>query len=374
MRDGFSLQVKDELAKRVGHLCSNPCCRQPTSGPQTSPVGAVNIGVAAHLTAASPGGPRHDTSLSAEQRSSSSNGIWLCQTCAKLVDNDVSAYTIERLRKWRADAEAESARALKNRRAATIAEQAAKALGIKELVPTIYQDLLQPAAQEMGQHLVVVARAVGIAFAPLKAVVWGYDRISDYASAAVAVKLATKPPGEIRSPDPIIAGPAIQNMVFAAEAHHLREMYATLLAHAMHSPSAPRVHPSFVQVIQQLSSVEAQLLQKIAESHHGEDVLFQESLQAGGENVGGDYISTQWQAFCAKCDVSDHAIVTALYHNLIRLGIFMERTEADSEYIAEGIGRYTMWDAHVDTTTIRFVMLTEYGSLFLDACVRDVLP
>jgi len=48
-----------------------------------------------------------------------------------------------------------------------IAEQAAKALGITQLVPAIYDDLLQPAAREVGQKFVAVAKAVGIALAPL---------------------------------------------------------------------------------------------------------------------------------------------------------------------------------------------------------------
>jgi hypothetical protein len=253
----------------------------------------------------------------------------------------------------------------------TVAEQAAKALGIKEFVPAIYQDLLQPAARETGQRLVVVARAVGIALAPIELAVWGYDRIRDYLSAAVAVKLANKPPEEIRSPDPIIAGPAIQGMIFAIEADHLREMYATLLARAMHSPSAPKVHPSFVQIIQQLSPVESQLLREIAKTHDEEDVLFQESVQIGGANIGGDYISTQWRAFCAKCNVSDDAVANALYYNLIRLGIFIERTEADSEYLPAGTYGHTISEGHVNTTTTNYVMLTAYGSLFIDVCVRD---
>ncbi|MEA2561491.1 MAG: hypothetical protein QOH06_2995 [Acidobacteriota bacterium] len=252
-----------------------------------------------------------------------------------------------------------------------VAEQAAKALGIKELVPAIYQDLLQPAAREAGQRLVVVTQAVGIALAPIELAVWGYNRIRDYLSAAVAVKLAKKPPEEIRSPDLIIAGPAIQNMIFALEADHLREMYVTLVARAMHSPSAPRVHPSFVYIIQQLSSVESQLLQEISKAHDGEAVLFQESLQAGGANIGGDYISTQWESFCAKCNVSDGTVASALYYNLIRLGIFIERTEADAEYFPAGTYKQTISDGHVNATTTNYLLLTAYGSLFLDICVRD---
>jgi hypothetical protein len=104
-RDDFSSQVKDVLAKRVGYRCSNPACRKPTSGPQTNPTKAINIGVAAHLTAASPGGPRYDSTLSPEARSAESNGLWLCQNCAKLIDSDVTRYPIEVLRAWKTVAE-----------------------------------------------------------------------------------------------------------------------------------------------------------------------------------------------------------------------------------------------------------------------------
>jgi hypothetical protein len=252
---------------------------------------------------------------------------------------------------------------------AATAEEAAQALGITQLVPAIYRDLLQPAARETGQRLVVVARAVGIALAPLEVAVWGYERIREYLAAAVAAKLAAKAPEEIRSPDLTIAGPAVLNMAFTAEAPHLREMYATLLAHATHTPSAPKVHPSFVQIIQQLSPAEAEILRHIATIHHTDAVLFQETLHGGaggGANVGGPYISTQWQEFCASCGVTDESAPDVLYHNLIRLGLLAERTEADSRQSKSIFG-----EEHVTTITVNFLMLTAYGSRFLDVCVRD---
>ena len=79
MRDDFSAKVKGLLAKRVGYVCSNPNCRKQTSGPQKDSNKTINIGVAAHITAASSKGPRFDKSLTNEQRKSESNGIWLCQ-------------------------------------------------------------------------------------------------------------------------------------------------------------------------------------------------------------------------------------------------------------------------------------------------------
>jgi hypothetical protein len=105
MRDDFTNRVRQTLAARAGHRCSRPHCRAATSGPRTDPSKAVDVGVAAHITAASPQGPRYRPDLSTEQRTSVENAIWLCQTCAKLVDNDDERFTPDVLRSWKAAAE-----------------------------------------------------------------------------------------------------------------------------------------------------------------------------------------------------------------------------------------------------------------------------
>ena len=104
-RDEFTKQTNDVLGKRVGIRCSNSNCRKLTTGPRSESQHIVNIGVAAHITAAAEGGPRYDPRLTPEQRSSPENGIWLCQNCAKLVDNDPARYTVELLRAWKNEAE-----------------------------------------------------------------------------------------------------------------------------------------------------------------------------------------------------------------------------------------------------------------------------
>lgn len=112
MRNDFSVSTKEILARRVAYRCSNPECRKPTSGPQSDPSKAVNLGVAAHITAASPGGPRFDATLVESKRVSGENGLWLCQTCAKLVDNDPTRYTVESLLTWKREAERRAIRDL----------------------------------------------------------------------------------------------------------------------------------------------------------------------------------------------------------------------------------------------------------------------
>jgi hypothetical protein len=110
VRANFSQAVCRVLASRVGFHCSNPDCRAYTTGPKTESQSALNVGVAAHITAASEGGPRYALELSDKQRRSADNGIWLCQTCAKLIDSDEMRYTVAILERWRVDAEADALR------------------------------------------------------------------------------------------------------------------------------------------------------------------------------------------------------------------------------------------------------------------------
>lgn len=106
-RDDFSKPVIRALALRAGYCCSLPECGRPTVGPSDAgPDKHVIIGVAAHITAAAPGGPRYDPQMTPEQRSSISNGIWLCSTHARLIDVNPIAFPTHRLQEMKAAHEA----------------------------------------------------------------------------------------------------------------------------------------------------------------------------------------------------------------------------------------------------------------------------
>jgi hypothetical protein len=105
MRDDFSDKVKRTVSARVANRCSNPECQALTSGPQSDTTKALNVGVAAHITAASPNGPRYSSDLTSKARCHPDNAIWLCQSCAKLVDNDPIRFSESLLREWKRRAE-----------------------------------------------------------------------------------------------------------------------------------------------------------------------------------------------------------------------------------------------------------------------------
>lgn len=104
-RVNFTKSVISTLERRVNGNCSNPECGVPTSGPNLGKDTANCIGEAAHIAAASPGGPRYSLDQSYEDRKSINNGIWLCVNCATRIDKDVHRFTIEILKQWKRKAE-----------------------------------------------------------------------------------------------------------------------------------------------------------------------------------------------------------------------------------------------------------------------------
>ena len=109
-RDNFTPLTKRKLEERVSSRCSWQGCGKATRGAARGDEAAsVNLGVAAHITAAAAGGPRFDATLSPEERKSLLNGIWLCQNHARLIDADESAYSVAKLQEWKRQAEERSA-------------------------------------------------------------------------------------------------------------------------------------------------------------------------------------------------------------------------------------------------------------------------
>lgn len=81
----FPKAVRDLVARRAGHRCSLPKCRQPTSGPAGKGVSA-SVGQAAHIYSASSKGPRGSGGLSLTELRAQENAIWCCGNHGSLID------------------------------------------------------------------------------------------------------------------------------------------------------------------------------------------------------------------------------------------------------------------------------------------------
>jgi tetratricopeptide (TPR) repeat protein len=135
----------------TSYRCSNPDCGVITIGPAADPEKTVNLGVAAHITAASPGGPRYDPTLLPSQRQSADNGLWLCQTCSALIDKDVPKYPVELLREWKLRAEEEAA--------GSLGKGAALHGASAETVAVLSGQLAAPLAQQLSAVVLAAIQA-----------------------------------------------------------------------------------------------------------------------------------------------------------------------------------------------------------------------
>ena len=143
----------------------------PTSGPDGDD-GVTNIGVASHISAASPGGPRYDEMLTSEMRSDFVNGIWLCQTHAKLIDDDELTYTSAVLRDWKETAEhmaALEARGFAVRRAAPFPSLEKKG---PQLIAKMREDLTK---QPLVREFILLSKKVTYNPGPTPFFVYHYE-------------------------------------------------------------------------------------------------------------------------------------------------------------------------------------------------------
>jgi hypothetical protein len=87
------------LFARSGNLCAFPRCTSPIAQ------GDTLIGEVCHIKAARPEGPRFDPHQTPQERHGYGNLILLCPTHHTVIDDDVDAYTVERLLRMKSDHE-----------------------------------------------------------------------------------------------------------------------------------------------------------------------------------------------------------------------------------------------------------------------------
>lgn len=257
---------------------------------------------------------------------------------------------------------------------------------IAEALPIVaaYEDLLQPTAKVVGKNLETVARLITVALTPLRAVVWGSERLETWLVPALAERLEGVPAERIITPSPLIAGPALEALRFAGTEETLRELYANLLATSMDRDRAHNAHPSFVEILKQLSPDEAKILSvlKVArDMHQGiAAITIRETVDADDtyqERVR--HISILGRL--ADCEHQD--LVINYTENLHRLGIIIIHDDTvladDSAYgeleefedvitTKQSIDNEDGRTASIHRESIE---ISEFGNQFLRACVMD---
>lgn len=110
---------------------------------------------------------------------------------------------------------------------------------------------------EVDKTSALIIRAIRAALSPLEQWVLQKEHNIAVTENLLGEKLKDIPVGNIITPPSYIAVPALQSIAYCMDDPQLRDMYAELLAHAMNSETVHNVHPTFVEIIKQMSPLDA---------------------------------------------------------------------------------------------------------------------
>lgn len=126
---------------------------------------------------------------------------------------------------------------------------------------------VKEAGGNLGQTALTITKTINNVMLPLAAVNFAFDKARTYFAERFPQELSAKassiPAEQLVEPKASIAGPALQGLAFTHEEPNLKEMYLSLLATAMDGRVKTKAHPAFVEIIKQLDSEEAGLLQEL---------------------------------------------------------------------------------------------------------------
>jgi hypothetical protein len=257
---------------------------------------------------------------------------------------------------------------------------------IVKAVP-IYDDALKPVAKEVGKALGTLGGVINIALAPLAAMVYGYDTIKEQLTQRLAARLEKTSPENIVSPRLQIVGPLIEKYKYVHDSEELSQMFINLLANAMDKETVQKAHPSFVNVISELSPDEAKLLKTIST----EAVLPKVDITLNHKtpekpDAGHTYVYENFTLLGDKAKLQYPDLTPSYLSNLERLNII----SCPVGLMAESYTEKSNYAALKDAALVKelqesykkegkeielhegIIKITDFGKLFIDAVLAPV--
>ncbi|QEY16952.1 DUF4393 domain-containing protein [Cellvibrio sp. KY-GH-1] len=228
---------------------------------------------------------------------------------------------------------------------------------IGKVTSEIYSDIAKPGTRQVGLAIETIFK---IGLSPVAMLDWGFEHSKEWLKAKIEKRLNSTPSEFRCSPPNSIAVSAITSISISSDSPELRDLYAELLLKAMDSRSQAMVHPSFINLISQLSPQEALVFISFNKIE-GTLILKEEDNRYSLEH---EYIESQFLRYCQQLGFGECPYAQLWLENLQRLKLVVlnEYSEVymdtDSRHRATG----------VKNIVYRYLELTEYGRMFLEAC------
>lgn len=248
-------------------------------------------------------------------------------------------------------------------------------LGKKVPMDKVYDDAFHPALSEVGRALKGTVR---VCLAPISAMVWSYDKIADYLDEAIPKYFEKRKilKDKIVSPDPAIAVPAIEALRYANK-DIIKEMFVNILGASMNIETANFVHPSFVEIIRQITPDEAKILKQLLRKGLCEPLVDVEIEKNNAEGRFVVYSNFGVIGYESNCEYPEK--ISLYVDNLKRLALVQipENAFLIDEWRYEKIVNSTHYKDIVEKSkkegevfcVKRMIGLTDYGMRLREICL-----
>lgn len=258
-----------------------------------------------------------------------------------------------------------------------------------EIVKDVYSDAVKPATQEIGKALVEPIKGVTRIGRLLNAIclpidTWILNREYSLKETAKLLekKLEEIPDEKLVTPPNYVFVPALQAISVSIDNEVLRDMYANLLAKSIYVETSTQAHPAYVDIIRQMSPIDAIIFNKIVNSQNALPTKeFYVVDKANNITIQNNY-------FLTNIDSYDIPIVSASLVNLIRLGLASkeEHTLSDQTLYAD-IDKNIKVCEFCESEKIKLIndpenqimffkntslFLTAFGETFYNICCIDI--
>lgn len=208
---------------------------------------------------------------------------------------------------------------------------------------------------------------------------WEHD-LRDYIG-SLNKKLDAIPIDQRLEPKTSLIGPALDVSQYYIEEEELREMFAKLIASSMNIQTANVVHPSFTEIIKQLSVIDAQVLSSL---NHIVSNFPVGKIQVSEKDKPNSFIHTGYNSLILSRLISptnDTAQITRALNNFQRLGLiqidfmnhFTNLTVYDpfmeQEVYKQAVNKFEKELGMTVTLGKGNVTFTQLGKDFINVCV-----
>ena len=244
-----------------------------------------------------------------------------------------------------------------------------------------YKDIVSPSAKPIGMMLSYLPRTIRLCFSKWERWIINSEESLRLTGQALQEKVINIPEHKLCEPEPYVAIPAIQQIAYCFDSNDLRDMYANLLAASMNTDKKWSVHPSYVDIIKQLTPDEAKILKQLPRtSVNFIPIIDIKVTLANGKGEETIARNITQEALYNICDVP--GAMCSYLDNLERLQLIKI---SDTSWLADG-SLYDMVEASQRATSFKnrtledgqsycigkkLFYVTDFGVGFINCCIDE---